>query len=377
MIVAYNALSVRPDVADGASTFTLNVLRHLPHELGKDRLIVFARAAEDRIPAAANLEVLQFGSTRGPLSRIALETLGLGRQIGRRGVDVLISPNESLPRGAACPTVVVAQNLVYHCGLVPGAFAGRTLRQQLETRAQAAYWRRRMRAAYATASRVVCVSEETLRVLAARAGLEPSKTMVAHEGGDSFLLPAPGAPGSRENRVLVVSALAPYKGLEETLALFARLREARPALRLEIVGEDWRGYAVVVRRRIAELSLEEHVLVRGGVGADELASLYRTSLVLLLLSRCESFGLPVVEAMRYGLPVVAARRSSLPEVAGGAALLVEPDDIETATGAVRALLGDAVGLARLSELGRARASQLTWRATAAAIAEQARRAVSG
>jgi glycosyltransferase involved in cell wall biosynthesis len=377
MIVAYNALSVRPDVADGGATFTLNVLRHLPHELGDARLFVFARAGEDRIPASANLEVVPFGSTRGPLSRIVVETFGLGREIGRRGVDVLISPNESLPRRAGCPNVVVAQNLVYHCGLVPGAFAGRTLRQKLETRAQAVYWRRRMHDAYATASAVVCVSEETLRVLTAHAGLERGKTAVAHEGADSFLLPPPGPPGPRENRLLVVSALAPHKGLEETLALFARLRVARPALRLEIVGEDWRGYAAVVRRRIAELSLGEHVLVRGGVGAHELALLYRTSVALLLLSRCEAFGLPVVEAMRYGLPVVAARRSALPEVSGGAALLVEPDDIEAATVAVEALLDDEAERVRLSELGRVRASQLTWRATAAALAEQARRAVPG
>src|SRR5207237_10768666 len=102
-------------------------------------------------------------------------------------------------------------------------------------RSQAAYWRRRMRGAYARASGVVAVSEETQRVLAARAGLDRSKTTVVHEGADSFLLPGPDAPGPREDRLLVVSALAPYKGLEETLALYARLRAGRPTLRLEIV----------------------------------------------------------------------------------------------------------------------------------------------
>jgi len=377
MIVAYNALSVRPTVVDGAATFTLNVLRHLPDVLPEARIVVFARAAEDRIPAAASLDVVRVPSIRGPLGRAAFESLALRRTLVACGAGVLVSPNESLPLGLSCPIVVVAQNLAYHCPAAQPAFTGATVGDRLRTLAQFAYWRRRIHGSYARADVVVAVSEETKRVLMARAGLNPARTVVVHEGADSILMPAPRADAQRDRRILVVSTLAPYKGLHETLDIFARLRANDPNTRLEIVGADWRGFGRLVRARVAALGLEECVSIRGDVPAAELATLYATSRILLFLSRCESFGLPVVEAMRYGLPVVGSNRSSFPEVAGGAAALVDPDDTASAAAAVGRLLADERLRTELADRGRTRAAQLSWRATAAGVADAVRSAYRG
>ena len=109
---------------------------------------------------------------------------------------------------------------------------------------------------------------------------------------------------------------------------------------------------------------------------DELARLYNTSMVLLALSSCESFGLPVVEAMSRGLPVVAAARSSLPEVTAGAAVLVDPADVETAAAATRKLLEDGTEWQRHVRIGRQRAAELSWDRAAAGVASALRRAVS-
>jgi alpha-1,3-rhamnosyl/mannosyltransferase len=107
----------------------------------------------------------------------------------------------------------------------------------------------------------------------------------------------------------------------------------------------------------------------------ELARLYARSSLLLHLSECESFGLPLVEAMRFGLPVVAADRSSLPEVAGGAAALANPDDVDAVAATVEAMLAD--GAAGFIERGYARAAELTWRATAEGIAAVVSRVAPG
>jgi glycosyltransferase involved in cell wall biosynthesis len=376
MIVAYNALSVRPGVFDGAATYTLNVLRHLPAALGGARLVVFAQAGETRI-ASPGVEVRPLRVAGGPAGRIVAESLLLGRELRRARADVLLSPNESLPLRLPCPVVVVAQNLVYHRDDRAGAFTGTTAAARWTSAVQAAYYRRRMSRAFDRAAATVAVSAETAAVLSARAGLDPARTTVVPEGSDSLFLPAPRAVAREDDLLLVVGALSPYKNLERALEVVARLRELRPGLRLELVGGDWRGYRQVLERRARELGVANAVAFRGQVPVGELVRLYAASTLLLHLSACESFGLPVVEAMRHSLPVVAADRSSLPEVTAGAAVLVDPDDVAATAGAVLALLDDSGARAELAGRGRARAEELTWSETARGLAAVVERVATG
>ncbi len=98
----------------------------------------------------------------------------------------------------------------------------------------------------------------------------------------------------------------------------------------------------------------------GFVAPADLPALYSLATVFTYPSLQEGFGLPVAEAMSYGVPVVTSQGTSTEEVAGGAAVLVDPTDIESiATG-----VDDA--LARTDELRPAslrRAGELSWDAT--------------
>jgi len=369
LVIAFNALSVRPDSWGGGATFALNVLRHLPSALDEAEIVVFCRPGETRLPESPNLRRQELRVT-GTAGRMAVELFRLPFELRRVSADVFISPNESLPVHVPCPSVVVAQNLVYHCSRV-NAFDGAHARDRLASRLQRAYYRRMMTDAYSRARIVVAVSAETRRLLGERAGLDPAKTHVVWEGSDSFLLAPPSARIEPEPRLLVVSALAPYKNLERTLELFALLRREHPELVLEIVGADWRGFKTVLENAVATLELGGCVEVAGPAGPARLVDLYERSLLLLHLSDCESFGLPVVEAMRYGLLVVAARRSSLPEVSGDGALLVDPDDVAGAAKAIGRLLLDEREQSALRERGYARAAELSWSATAQGIARAA------
>lgn len=366
-VIAYNALHVRPGVYDGAATFSLNVARRLPAALPDARVVVYVVEGEDRLQPADNLEVRHIGTGSGrPGGRVVLEMLWLGLELRQIGAHALVSPHESIPFLPPCPVVVVAQNLVYHRGSFGDAFRGRERRERVRTRLQSAYYRRRMCGAYDKAAAIVAVSAHTADVLAAQARLDRAKTTVVYNGSDSDFLQADGAPVEREPRLLTVSTLAPYKNLEETIDLYARLRERRPELTLALAGGDWRGFGSVLEQHAREAGVADGVRFLGPVGPAELVRLYRTSLLLLHLSECESFGLPPIEAMRFGLPVVAADRSSLPEVTAGAAALVDPDDLDAAAAAVERVLDHEA--AELVERGARRAAELTWQATAEGIA---------
>ena len=110
--------------------------------------------------------------------------------------------------------------------------------------------------------------------------------------------------------------------------------------------------------------------LRGYVEKAELATLYRRALCVVLPSRFEGFGLPVLEAMACGTPVVAADEPALREVGGDAAIYA--DDAGLAE-AVRRTLADRDARSRA---GIERARLFSWDETARRVVDGYRRALA-
>jgi glycosyltransferase involved in cell wall biosynthesis len=95
----------------------------------------------------------------------------------------------------------------------------------------------------------------------------------------------------------------------------------------------------------------------GEIDDVELARQYRGAQCVLYPSLYEGFGIPVLEAMACGAPVVTSAGGATEEVAGGAAVLVDPLDVD----AIAAGIHEA--LARRDELrprGLERARAFSW-----------------
>ena len=89
-------------------------------------------------------------------------------------------------------------------------------------------------------------------------------------------------------------------------------------------------------------------------------SRFRMSDMLVYPSLYEGFGIPVLEAMKVGVPVVTSNTSAIPEVAGGAALLVDPTDVQALSAAMARVLNDKSLRAELKAKGIERAREFTW-----------------
>lgn len=150
---------------------------------------------------------------------------------------------------------------------------------------------------------------------------------------------------------LVVGTLEPRKGLDVAVAATA-LPAWPEELPLLVVGP--RGWGAV---RLPEASAER-IRQLGRLSDEDLAVAYARASVLLVPSRAEGFGLPVLEAMTHGIPVVVSEVPALLEVAGGAALHVPVDDAAALADAVGEALGRGAGPAAA---GPARAAAFTWR----------------
>jgi glycosyltransferase involved in cell wall biosynthesis len=88
--------------------------------------------------------------------------------------------------------------------------------------------------------------------------------------------------------------------------------------------------------------------------------LYKVADVFALPSLCESFGLPIIEAMAAGVPVLTTNVTSIPEVAGDAALLLPPTDVAAWTEALRRVLTEEALRGDLRARGYARARLYSW-----------------
>ena len=189
------------------------------------------------------------------------------------------------------------------------------------------------------ADRVIAVSERTRQDLVELYDVPAERIRVVPHGVDPAF--APGN-GDAEGYLLFVGAVQRRK--DPRAALDAAIDLGMP---LVIVGPEREpALAEELRRLGADL--------RGYVQKDELAAMYRGAACVVLPSRYEGFGLPVLEALASGTPVVAAPDPALVEVAGEAAVYAEAGDLPGA------ILRAIDRRAELRETGLARASQFTW-----------------
>jgi glycosyltransferase involved in cell wall biosynthesis len=180
----------------------------------------------------------------------------------------------------------------------------------------------------------------------------------------------------REPFVLHVGDLHARRNLARLVdaTLVLRRREARLAsLRVVLVGRDL-GVIDALRRQAADAGAPDALEYVGRTDDATLVRWYQRCGLLAYPSKYEGFGLPLLEAMAAGAPVVASSAASVPEVVGDAALVVPPDETAAWADAMGAVLLDPSRAADLSARGQRRASQFTWKRTAAETLDVYRRA---
>jgi glycosyltransferase involved in cell wall biosynthesis len=126
--------------------------------------------------------------------------------------------------------------------------------------------------------------------------------------------------------VLYVGGYDWRKNVEGMMAGLAHARSRGADLELVWAGHLQPGHIEAVDGAARRFDVSHAVRRLGYVNDQDLACLYRASRALVLVSRYEGFGLPVVEAMASGCPVITTSGGSLGEVAGDAALKVDPED---------------------------------------------------
>lgn len=172
--------------------------------------------------------------------------------------------------------------------------------------------------------------------------------------------------------VLSVGRLVEKKGFEYLIAACALLKEKRHRFRCQIVGGGDDEYPLTLTNLIANLGLQDTVVLHGAVTQEELRTIYKQAtlfaLPCLVVDNGDRDGIPnvLVEAMAMQVPVISTDISGIPELIDNQinGLLVPEKNAAAMADAIEKLLLEPGLRQQLSEAGRERVckdfdSQLT------------------
>lgn len=359
----------------GIGAHTRDLIRHLAEE---DRhntytLIFSERALAERTWIEAGLaDKRNFRPHIVPWSIFSPRSqLLMPSWLSHQRIDVYHSTNymiplASFPRGRMGKTRCVA---TIH-DLIPLLFPSATPRA-LKTRLFPLY-RRLMLEIGARADRIIAVSN------ASRADILAHLQIPAERHGDvrviyngvspDFRPPESGGQRSddpsRPRILLYVGRSDPYKNLTLLVEALSRVRGQTPfPVQLHIIGPPDPRYPEA-GRRVTALGLDEQVTWVGYQSNDALVKAYRDADAVVLPSRYEGFGFPVVEGMACGTPVICSDIPVLREIGGEAAHYVALDSAPALAEGIRTVLTDGPLRERMVRLGLDQARRFTWRETA-------------
>ena len=308
----------------GDETYVVNLLRHLPAAAADGFASRRSRGGPTSSPTG--VEAVHVPARFQEL-RMAWSVPRVLRELR----PALAHFQHALPLRCPCPAVVTIHDLSFERDPSVMPFADRLVFKTVVPRSA-------RRAAH-----VLAVSERTKDDIVELYGIAPEKITVTPHGVDPAFSPGDGEPAS------TCCWWDPSRN--------ARTRSRRPT-RPPRSGcrSSWPAPCATPSSPRSSSGAAPGSAATST--QEELVELYRGAACLVMPSRYEGFGLPVLEAMASGTPVVAAPDPALREVAGEAAVFVEPERLADG---VRQALAERD---RLVAAGLERARRFTWEETA-------------
>ena len=226
---------------------------------------------------------------------------------------------------------------------------------------------------FQTADKVFSVSPfNTSELLNAYPHLEGRVTLVPNAADEVFNTPASDEEKAGVRRELGLTNQKPYllsvanfqprKNLESLIRAAAMVPEvARGEMALVLIGEGSEDQTRRLQQTIEALKNPKvQIQIAGYVQGVTLRAAYASAAALVFPSLCESFGIPVLEAISQGCPVALANTTGLPDVAKDSGWYFDPNSEESIAATISELLADSTLREARVGSGHRIASEYRW-----------------
>ncbi len=276
-----------------------------------------------------------------------LTPIKLSLAIRRSAPDVFWSPGFMPPAFSSVPFLFTMHDLIH----IHSADRLRSL-----------YYNAVIRPLARKAFKILTVSAFSQGEICQWAGLPPERVPVIPNGVSSEFTPQGDRFQPGYKYLFYVGARKAHKNLDAMLLAYSR-SGLSGGCHLLLSGEPSASLIALATK----LGIADDLHFAGFIPEPQLPSYYCGAEAVVMVSKYEGFGLPVLEGMASGVPVLCSNTTSLAEIAGDAALLVDPRNPDQIADGMSRIVEDQGLRNDLVHRGLQRAQLFQWDTSAAKL----------
>jgi len=332
MIIAVNTRLLQKNKLDGIGWFTYEIFKRVVKNHPEHQFyFIFDREFDDEFIFADNVKPIVISPpTRHPILWYLWFEYRLPKVLKKIKVDIFISPDGFLSLNSKIKSISVIHdiNFVHFPKDLP--FLSNVFYNYFFPR-------------YAKkAKQIVTVSNYSKQDIINSYKINSNKIDIVYNGANEIYKPIKKEKvfGVKEKYTngndyfIFIGSLHPRKNIANTLKAFDLFcSKNNKNFKLIIVGSKF-FKTKDIKTVFDKMKHKDNVKFLGRLEPEEIRYLISASTALLLVSKFEGFGIPVIEAMNCDIPSIVSDVSSLPEVAQNAAIYAKPYSIESISDAM-------------------------------------------
>ena len=346
----------------GMDMVALELIRNLQKIDKENEYVIFVKPDEDHcLETTDNFKIVELKG--GPYPTWEQRALPIAAR--REGCDILHCTSNTAPLRAAMPLVVTLHDIIYLESI--SLFKKGTWYQKLGNM----YRRFIVPRVVKNSERIITVSKFEKNRIGNFFGFEendPRLVAIYNGVSEHFrkiddqkeLKRVKELYGLPDRFLFFLGNTDPKKNTKGTLQAFSNyIKKTGDDLYLVMLDYEQKELERLLLE-IGDKDLINRIILTGYVINTDLPAIYNQCELFLYPSLRESFGIPMLEAMKCGTPVITSTTSSMPEVSGGAAYLVDPFNPDEITIGIEKILKDKGLKTKLVEKGLVQSEHFSW-----------------